>query len=63
MEYTIGCEQRLITGNLEPMCAGYLEYIGYDVETQAVLYSKSPYNPKQAKEKILPQLREIGVKP
>lgn len=63
VEYVTRCEQLLITGRLEPICAGYLEYVGYDVETQAVIYSGSPYNPYNAKEKVLAQTRQIGVKP
>ena len=63
IEYVMRCEQLLMRGKLEPICAGYLAYIGYDVETQATIYSSTPYDPKQAKEKVLAQTREIGVKP
>lgn len=63
IEYVTRCEQLLITGRLEPICAGYLEYVGYDVETQATIYSGSPYNLSQAKEKILAQTGKLKEKP
>ena len=63
MEYAMRCENSLIRGNLEPICAGYLQSIGHEVTTEAMIYSDSPYNAKNAREKVLAQTREIGVKP
>lgn len=59
----VKCEQMLLARKFEPMCAGIMEAMGYDVNALAALYSGSPYDAKQASEKALAQTREIGVKP
>jgi hypothetical protein len=53
------CEKLLIQNKIEPVCAGFLEQIGYDVVLEGSLYTGEPYNSEKAFNIVLNKIERI----